>query len=243
MNKSNSIKSIAAGVAMIVTPVVVNGQTAEADSLKQVQSVESTNQVQLPECTASSFEYHITPKGADKGRINLFYGLPLKTEAFSFMEFYGEEGYFGKTMLHTPITKKGTGVRTEVKHHSFGPITAGIGIEQKMTLPGGIYASIKALPVVFDKHGYVKNQAIVGYFASKVIPINNRVSVNISSFLDFNIVGKNGPECDYGETDITAQIKTKYGQFDVGAGVNHNVSGKFAPDNQFRVRVGYHPKK
>jgi hypothetical protein len=234
MNKSNILKKAGIGVAFVAVPALVSGQTTEGDSLKQTQ---------LPEFTPSSFEYHIAPDGHHKGRINLFYELPLKTEAYSFMEFYGKGGYFGKTMLHTPITKKGTGFKTEVKHHSFGPVTAGIGFEQEGMLPGDVFASIKFLPVVFDRNGYVENQAILGYFASKVIPINRNLNINISSFLDFNIAGKNGPECDYGETDATLEIKTKHGQIDTGIGYNHNVTGKFAPDNQFRARIGYHPKK
>lgn len=234
MKKLNLLKKLNVCSALVASSILVSGQTAESDSIKKAE---------LPKFNPNSFEYHITPKGPDKGRLNLFYGLPLKTEAYSFMEFYGKEGYFGKTMLHTPITKKGMGVKTELKHTSFGPITAGIGLEKKIMLPGDISASVKFLPIVFDKNGYVENQAILGYFASKVIPINKKLNINLSSFLDFNVAGKNGPECDYGETDATAEIKTKLGQFDVGVGYNHNVSGKFAPDNQFRARLGYHIKQ
>jgi hypothetical protein len=226
MNGSNLLKKIGIGAGIVASPILVSGQDDKA-----------------PESNASSFEYHIAPDGHHKGRFNLFYGLPLKTEAYTFMELYGAGGYFGKTMLHTPITKKGVGFKTEITHSSFAPIKSGFGFEQKGMLPGNVYASVKFLPVVFDRNGYLENQAILGYFASKVIPINRNLNINISSFLDFNIAGKKGPECDYGETDVTLEIKTKLGQFDTGVGYNHNVNGKFAPDNQFRVRVGYHPKK
>jgi hypothetical protein len=86
-----------------------------------------------------------------------------------------------------------------------------------------------------------EESAILGYFVSKDVKVNDKLNINISSFLDFDIANK--MKSDYGESGFTAEIKTKRGQFDVGVGYNHNVSGKLAPNNQFRARLGYHPKK
>jgi hypothetical protein len=149
------------------------------------------------------------------------------------------------------LKKAGVELKAETKHALFtNPAgeetsynTIGLGLEKGANLPGGVFASVKFLPVVFGKGGVQENNMILGYFASKAIPINENLRVNLSSFLDFNIAGKKGPECDYGETDATLEHKTRFGQLDYGIGFNHNVTGKFAPDNQFRVRLGYHPKK
>jgi hypothetical protein len=247
MKNLNSLKKLGMGLALIVSPLFASGQTTEKDSIKQVQ---------VPEVTASNFEYHLTPEGADKGRINLFYGLPLNTKVYSFVEFYGKDGYFAKNMFFTPLIVKELGakafgvkelgVKIESKHSNAFSSKIGIGLEQKMKLPFGISSSVKVLPAVFNKTGYIKNEVIAGYSVSKVIPVNKKVNINLSSFGEINVACKDGPKWGYGETDASVELKTNIGQFDFGVGYNHNTNktvGEFMPDNQFRVRVGYHPKK
>lgn len=232
----SSLKNAAAIAALSALPVAVSAQSDSA-------SLENK-----PEFSQSSIEWHFTNGGPDKARLNIFYSLPLKTSGYSFMEFYGKGGYFGKDMLFTPLfPKRGIGVKTETSHALFtnpeGEETSynkiGFGFEKQGMIPGKIFASIKFLPLVAEKDGIGKT-AVLGYYVSKAIPINRNLNINISSFFDVDIAKMIG---DYGETDATLEIKTKQGQFDVGVGYNHNVSGKLAPDNQFRARVGYHIKK
>jgi hypothetical protein len=243
--KKHTLKKIGIGAALVVAPIVVSGQTAEVDSLKSAP---------VSEFSQSSVEYHAQSDGKNKSRINIFYNLPLKTDVYGFMEFYGKDGYFGKNMMYTPIDLvKGLGVKIESTHASFLSTQVGFGLEYRLFFKDG-FASLKALPLVLgkkvpmsidglqDAEGHIKSKAIVGYVLSKTFPITEDFDVNLSAFGDMAFDAKKGPMWDYGEIDAVAQVKTGVGQFDFGAGFNQNVTGKFAPDTKFRVRAAYHPK-
>ncbi len=243
--KKNTLKKIGVGVALVAAPIVVSGQTAESDSVKQVPASEFSQ---------SSVEYHAQSDGKNKTRVNIFYNLPLKSEAYGFMEFYGKDGYFGKNMIYTPTgLVKNLGVKTESTHASFLSTQVGFGLEYRLFFKN-TFASVKALPLVLgkkvpasidglqDAEGHIKSKAIVGYVLSHTFSLTGDLDINVSAFGDVAFDVKKGPMWDYGEIDAVAQIKTGIGQFDIGAGFNQNVVGKFAPDTKFRVRAAYHPK-
>lgn len=255
--KTSVVKKIAVGAALVATPFVASGQMKGC----------KLNNFGLPEFSKSNIEYHAIPADNDKARVNLFYEV-LNTKVYSFVELYDNKGYFNKNMMHIPTEHvfgaklPGLGIAIDLKFSNVFESKAGIGIEQIMELPLGIYASAKFLPIWFDKEGRRKNEATLGYSISKTVPISNKVDFTMSLFGDFNVAGKKtnawgyGAAWDYGEIDASVLIKTKAGQFDVGVGFNQIPSSsaidanvgpfaptpveKFWPDNQLRLKVAYH---
>lgn len=236
--KKNVAKNIAGlGLSALLSVLPIKQITA--------QEVGKDSIVVEPEKTgylASSMEYHLQSDSPNKGRINMFYNLPLKTQVYSFIELYDEDGYFLKNMFYTPLIK-GLGSKVETKHCGAFNDKAGVGLEYCAKLPGGIVSSVKALPLWVDKEGLVSNDFVLGYFLAKDFHVSKNVDLCLSSFGEVNADSKGGPSWSYGESDLTAKLKTNVGQFDLGVGFNHICSGDLLPDNVFRVRLGYHPKK
>lgn len=195
--------------------------------------------------TQSNVEVHKTTEAkSDKARLNLYYDLPLNTSTYMFVELY-PNGYFAKTMLHTPINKAGTGLKTELKNSNLFKDHVNIGLEQKFALYG-INGCVKVLPLSLGMEGYRRNTVVAGGYIGKSwdIPIGKKeFQIDISAFAEANIAAKGGPQWGYGEAEAAVHIPTKAGKFDLGLGYNLNGKGKALPDPQFRLKIGYHPKR
>ncbi len=196
--------------------------------------------------TDANFEFHATGDlETSKTRLNLFYTLPGNTKVYSFIEFYPKDGFFSKTMASTSINKHGTNAYVETKNSNLFNDKIAVGMSQSFGI-GPVYGSVKAMPAWFDKTGYVANSTTVGGFAGVGfnIPIGKTdFKVDITAFADINVAKKGGPQWDYGEIEAKVAIPTKIGKFNLGAGYNFNSTGKFKPDAQFRVNIGYSPRK
>ena len=217
------------------TALAQQSQVQEAKAKTEVVASE-----QKPAVMKSNIEYHMTgdPK-TSKGRLNLFYGLPGQTKVYTFVELYPENGYFMRTMASTPINTHKTNLQVEMKNSNSFQDRAAIGLSQGFNA-GPLYGSMKVLPAWFTKEGYVPKAASVGGLAGITVPIGKKdVKVDISAFGEVNVQKK---QWAYGEAEAKLLIPTKAGQIDIGGGYNFNGVGKFVPDGQFRVKLGYHPK-
>ncbi len=228
-----SITTIVSGIKLIGT---LAGQP-DTINIEQVEKIEFSK---------NNIEYHETGNPETrKARLNLFYELPGNTKAYSFIEM-DKTGYFARTMANTPINKKGTGVKTEMKNSNKFKDHLGIGIEQKFKV-AGVNTAIKALPLWTNIEGYMNNTVVVGVSVSKqwgnIHILNKEFQVQISTFAELNVAAKKGPKWGYGEINAEIQIPTKAGQFDLGAGYDLYGKEKLMPDTQFRVKIGYHIKK
>ena len=140
-------------------------------------------------------------------RPNVFYTLPGDLNAYSFGEFYRDEGYFGKTNLNREI-KHGIKPGTELVYGSGFNDRAGLGINYQVPrLPKGSSLSVKTIPFWFDKNGYIDDRLMIGYFGSIDFPYG----ISLSSFGEINLRNKNGPQWGYGEVSLTKRLNHRLG--------------------------------
>jgi hypothetical protein len=215
----------------------------ETDSLTNQDEKKSLDFV------GGNLEHYIIKDQDNMTRLNLFYNLPANTDVYGFVELYKNEGFLGKNMAYTPIPKVGgLGLKSEYVFSNMFNDQLRLGLEQKMMLPGGVFSCVKVLPFNVDRNGVIFEQLVTGYFLAKEINLNDKISVNLSAFGELNLINKDEegnlkPSWGYGEVDASVGIKTKYGKFDVGVGANQYSQGSLKPKNQFRARIGYHPRR
>jgi hypothetical protein len=172
-------------------------------------------------------------------RLNLFYILPLKTDTYTFVDF-NDDGFYVKTTTHTPINNQGTGIRSKIKHSNQFNDQINIGLEQKFSYEN-LNTLLRVLPLGFNRNGRIKDHFLLSYSISKTVP---KINLKIGSFGEMNLKNKKGVSWNYGEVYADFNLPTKYGKFIVGGGYNFNkLKDRNFFDPQFRVKIGYHPKK
>ncbi|MEK6933040.1 MAG: hypothetical protein AABW56_04590 [Nanoarchaeota archaeon] len=132
------------------------------------------------------------------------YKLPLELEGFSFMEFYQDESYFGKTTLDKSIVGD-LGVTGQAIHGSGFDDKYGIGLSQVISTSEKAFLKVHVYPLWIDSKGKsVKDGTTLGYFGSLKLPFD----LELSSFGDWKI-GPKGLEWDYGEISLEKKLTDK----------------------------------
>lgn len=163
-------------------------------------------------------------------RPNLFYKF-LGLNNYSFFEFYRNEDFFGKTILSKDLGKgmKATG---ELVYGSGFSDSYGAGASVNIPMPEGTSLSVKALPLWFNKSGYIDDKVQVGFFGKVNLPLG----FNLSSFGEMNVVSKKGPQWGYGEISLS---KNLLDNLTLSYNPLLKNQGKLQPRLEHAVRVNY----
>ena len=89
-------------------------------------------------------------------RPNIFYSL-FGLDNYSFFEFYRNEDFFGKTIISKDL---GIGIKptAELVYGSGFKDRVGVGVNYTVPTPNGTSLKVKALPVYFNKEGYIDDR-------------------------------------------------------------------------------------
>lgn len=155
-------------------------------------------------------------------RTNMFYNLPKDIGAFTFLEFYNDGGYFGKTMLGKNINES-MALKTEIKHIDEPYSKHGVGVEVKIPLPKNAFIKLKALPFWFKGKERIEDET-VGYFLNVNLP----KGFNFNSFADIDSKNK---EWGYGEVSFNKNV----GKLNIGYNPALLPRGKLKPQIQHRI--------
>jgi hypothetical protein len=172
----------------------------------------------------------------------LSYELPGGIKGFSFLEFYKNANekeakpYFGRTNLTKEIVK-GLGLRADATHGSGGLNTYGLGLNA--TIPNKtVFANLYFVP--FWRNGKlqkVENKTLAGYFAKTELPFG----LELSSFGEWNLNGKNGVEWTYGELNLEKKLNKNL-SVSYNPALKNRGAGKPIPKLEHRVTARYYFK-
>ena len=163
-------------------------------------------------------------------RPNIFYKL-FGLDNYSFFEFYRNENFFGKTII-----SKDLGVRVkptaELVYGSGFDDRCGLGANYAVPMPNGASLNVKALPVWFNKKGYIDDRVTVGYFGTLKLPLD----FNLSAFGEANIASKDGAQWGYGEISLGKNLSDN---FRIAYNPLLKNQGKLAPRLEHAVAAKY----
>jgi len=165
----------------IVTALAVPALAQEKPQPAEDRKIEMTAEAVVSENRRESFV-----------RPNIFYKIG-GLDAYTFFEFYGNEEYFGKTMVSR--TWKGVGPTGELVVGSDTRNRIGAGIKYSPELPEYVSLSAKFLPVWLDTDGR-ENRMMLGYSGSLKLPWN----FDVSTFGEMNL----GGDAEWGYGEISA---------------------------------------
>jgi hypothetical protein len=167
-------------------------------------------------------------------RPQLFYDLPADIKGFTFLEFYQDgNSYFGRTNLTKEITK-GIGLRAEAIHGSGFPDNYGLGLDATISNEK-VFANLYLTPFfVNNKLKKIENKVLSGYFASMKLPFD----LQLSSFGEWNLNGKDGVEWTYGELNLEKKLNKNLSVSYNPALKNKGV-GKVIPRLEHRITAKY----
>ena len=153
-------------------------------------------------------EYVRAKENSDSyARANAFYELPFGVKGFTFMELYNSgKGYFGKTALDKEVVEDG-GFRLAPYHSSGKAFSqAGLGAYASVTDIPRTFAKIHVLPIWFsDDKELFGDKMTAGYFAS----INLPFGTTFEGFGEWDLVGPNASQWDYGEFSVLKKLSGK----------------------------------
>lgn len=135
-------------------------------------------------------------------RPNIFYKI-TGIDGYTFVEFYGDENYFGKNMLTKKIGK-GFSAMSEIVVGSQTDNRISLGVKYSPPMPKGSTLSFKALPLWFDAKGR-EDRFIAGISGSVDLPWRFDFS---GAFFEFNV---RSHEVGYGELPIGVRLSEKLG--------------------------------
>lgn len=167
-------------------------------------------------------------------RPQLFYDLPADIKGFTFLEFYQDgNSYFGRTNLTKEVTK-GIGLRAEAIHGSGFPDNYGLGLN--VTIPSKkVFANFYLTPFwVNNKLKKIENKVLSGYFASMKLPLD----MQLSSFGEWNLNGKNGVEWTYGELNLEKKLNKNL-SVSYNPALKNRGAGKPIPRLTHRITAKY----
>jgi hypothetical protein len=171
----------------------------------------------------------------------LFYDLPAGIKGFTFLEFYqkdkekDEKSYFGRTKLTKEIIK-GLGLRLDAVHGSGCPVNYGLGLNVNIPTKK-VFTNFYLTPFfVNNKLKKIENKVLSGYFASTKLPFG----LELNSFGEWNLNGKDGVEWTYGEVNL--EKKFKQGKFSVAYNPALKNKGGPIPKLEHRVTARYYFK-
>lgn len=162
------------------------------------------------------------------------YDLPAGIKGFTFLEFYQDgSSYFGRTNLTKEITK-GVGLRAEAIHGSGFLDNYGLGLSA--TIPSKkVFANFYFTPfLVNSKLKKIENKVLSGYFASIKLPFD----MQLSSFGEWNLNGKNGVEWTYGELNLEKKLNKNL-SVSYNPAMKNNGVGKPIPKLEHRITAKY----
>jgi hypothetical protein len=164
----------------------------------------------------------------------LFYDLPANIKGFTFLEFYQDgDSFFGRTKL-TKEVAKGIGLRSDIVHGSGFPNNYGLGLNVDMP-KNKILKNLYLTPFLVDnKLKKVENKVLAGYFASIKLPFD----MQLSSFGEWNLNGKNGVQWTYGELNLEKKLSDKL-SVSYNPALKSRGAGKPIPRLEHRVTAKY----
>ncbi|HLC77065.1 MAG TPA: hypothetical protein VJH04_02575 [archaeon] len=201
-----------AAVLLAGAPIEASGQNAEERVKLSVDAVGSESQ------------------GASFVRPNIFYKLG-SVDGFTFIEFYSDKTYFGKTMLSKEIGRMFS-LTGELAYGSSDANSARLGAKYSVPMPKGSEFEVKALPLWLDKDGRNK-KAVVGYYGSAKLP----AGFDVSSFGEIDALNA---EWMYGEFSIGKNFG-KSGKIGIHYNplLKSNGTGKLMPRVEHAIRASY----
>ena len=137
-------------------------------------------------------------------RPNLFYSL-FGLDNYSFFEFYRNEDFFGKTIISKDFGSRLKPIAELVYGSGFND-RAGVGVSYSVPTPNGTSLNVKALPVYFNKNGYIDDRIVLGYYGK----INLPEGFSVSAFGEANVNSKDGAQWGYGEIAISKELFDKF---------------------------------
>ncbi|MCF7872010.1 hypothetical protein K9L97_03165 [Candidatus Woesearchaeota archaeon] len=160
--------------------------------------------------------------------------LPGEIKGSSFLEIYGEKGYYGKTTLSKqvegPISIIGQGV-----YGSGFDTRYGIGASVGGKITDGIYAKAHIIPLYVDDQGKVQDhKGVAGYYIGADLPLD----MKISSFGEIRLDGGKGPEWAYGELSLSKELSDKLSVMYQPALKMHK-QGDLKPKIEHRIAMKY----
>src|SRR3990172_3714473 len=109
-------------------------------------------------------------------RPNLFYKI-AGVDGYTFVEFYRNDTFFGKTMLNRKLGK-GFKAGAEIIYGSKFEDIYGLGASYDVPMPKGSFLNLKVLPAWTDKKRLIENKVQAGYFGGMKLP----AGFNLSAF-------------------------------------------------------------
>ena len=164
----------------------------------------------------------------------LYYDLPAGIKGFTFVEFYQDgNSYFGRTKLTKEVTK-GIGLRSDIIHGTGFPNNYGLGLNVNMP-KNKILKNLYLTPFLVDnKLKKIENKVLSGYFASIKLPFD----MQLSSFGEWNLNGKNGVEWTYGELNLEKKLGEKL-SISYNPALKNRGAGKPIPRLEHRATLKY----
>jgi len=167
----------------------------------------------------------------------LFYDLPANIKGFTFLEFYQDgDSFFGRTKL-TKEVAKGIGLRGDIVHGSGFPNKYGLGLN--VNIPNKkVFTNFYLTPFfVNNKLKKIENKVLSGYFVNIELPLN----MQLSSFGEWNLNGKNGVEWTYGELNLEKKLNKNL-SVSYNPALKNRGAGKPIPKLEHRVTARYYFK-
>ena len=164
----------------------------------------------------------------------LFYDLPANIKGFTFLEFYQDgDSFFGRTKL-TKEVAKGIGLRGDIVHGTGFPNNYGLGLN--VDLPGkNVFTNFYLTPFLVDnKLKKIENKVLSGYFVSMKLPLD----IQLSSFGEWNLNGKNGVEWTYGELNLEKKLNKNL-SVSYNPALKNRGTGKPIPRLEHRITAKY----
>lgn len=135
-------------------------------------------------------------------RPTVTFQLPEDIKGSSFLELYGEKGYFGKTTLSKQVEGPVSALVQAVYGSSFDT-RYGVGASIGGQIADGVYAKAHIIPFwVDDEAKLQKYKSVVGYYIGADLPLD----MKLSSFGEIKLDGEKGPEWAYGEIELQKKI-------------------------------------
>ena len=139
-------------------------------------------------------------------RPTLTYDLPKDISGHSFVEFYDDGSFFGKTTLTKPIDGVPFSAAGQFVYGSDFDTQLGFGGSASTTLGEKGFVKIHYLPIQTSKEGQIKtDQRKLGYFVSLDLPRD----VSISSFGELTF-SDDGPAWGYGELSLEKKVSDRF---------------------------------
>ncbi len=148
---------------------------------------------------------HIVSENKEKSseELNLFYSLPGNIKGYTYIDFFKNGTYYGKTSLTRKINNK-LGMKSQIVNSNNLFSRAGLGGYINIPFQSkNLSGNLSILPLwVNEKGNLMEDYLTAGYFISMKLP----KEFKINFYGEWNVLAKGGPSWNYGEIEVEKNI-------------------------------------